>query len=627
MLGKRRDGEDEDEVSSRPVSGSRFGIRRRFRLLVTFPSPSWTRGAASRTVLGMDRPCAPAAGERSLPRRWWLEVQLALLLLLLAGVYFTRIGALTIRGEESRRAVVAREMLDSSDWVVPREQGEIFPDRPPLGNWAIALSMLALDDRGLFAVRLPSVMATLLTAVLIYGYSRRFLSPLGALAAGSAYATFGQVLELGGLAETEATFTYLVAASLLAWHWGYTCGWPRWRTWCAGYVFAALAALAKGPQAPVYFSGACILHLILRRDWPFLFSWAHAAGLAAGAAVVAAWQIPYSLAVPWPLVVQTWGYQASNRFDYSDALYVARHMASFPFKVAVCLMPWSVLLTAFGFRQFRRTLGDARPYVEFLLVSIGFAFASCWLAPHARTRYLMPLYPCFAPLIGLVVERAVAAVRGSPVWTLWRWYLHALAALMVLAALAAPLLSWPGLTALNEPIQTVWFGLSYSLASALLAAAAFWATRAPASRSAVGVLAVAAFLGFTWTGAIVNWKASTSEDAAAAVARFKERLPAGVRLASLGLSHHLFTYYYGETIPVMPWPESLAAVPDSLTYFCFDPNRQKGLSLPFPWEQVGVFSCDRNRQREPIQRVIVGRRVATGSAGMQPVPPPPGSRD
>ena len=55
--------------------------------------------------------------------RTWLELEVLLLVLLCLGVYFVRLTALSIRGEESRWAQVAHEMLSSGDWVVPRQRG------------------------------------------------------------------------------------------------------------------------------------------------------------------------------------------------------------------------------------------------------------------------------------------------------------------------------------------------------------------------------------------------------------------------------------------------------------------------------------------------------------------------
>src|SRR5487761_134999 len=210
----------------------------------------------------------------------WVEPQALLLALVVGAIFFTRLGDLTLRGEETRRARVALEMLESGDWIVPREQGRLFPDRPPLGNWLIALSMLATGSTGAVAIRLPTALATLATSLLVYGYTRGFLGRNAALAAGLAYATSGQILQLGMLAETEATLTLLVGASLLSWHMGYLRGWPSALTWILGYGFAGLAALAKGPQGPIYFVGAVVLYLVGRRDWRFLFSGRHLVGAA-----------------------------------------------------------------------------------------------------------------------------------------------------------------------------------------------------------------------------------------------------------------------------------------------------------------------------------------------------------
>src|SRR6266567_3596091 len=112
--------------------------------------------------------------------RWWLEPELALLVLFVIGAYFTRMTDLTIRGEESRRGLIAREMLTTGDWIVPRCQGVPLFSRPPLQNWLIAGVSLVRGDVDKVALRLPSDCAILLTVILIYAYARTFLTRLGA---------------------------------------------------------------------------------------------------------------------------------------------------------------------------------------------------------------------------------------------------------------------------------------------------------------------------------------------------------------------------------------------------------------------------------------------------------------
>jgi len=131
---------------------------------------------------------------------------------LLAGfvllVYFSRLTNVPLRGEESRRAQVAVEMVRSGEWFIPTQQGDPFfmSSRPPLHNWLIALVGRWYGSIDVFAVRMPSVLAVLATVLLVYAYSRLFLSRIGAMAAALAYGTMGQVLQLCRLGETDALF-------------------------------------------------------------------------------------------------------------------------------------------------------------------------------------------------------------------------------------------------------------------------------------------------------------------------------------------------------------------------------------------------------------------------------------
>lgn len=535
----------------------------------------------------------------------WLVVLLAPLV-----IYGSRLGALTLRGEETRRACVAREMLSTGDWVVPRQQGTVFADRPPLQNWVVALTMLVVGENNPLAVRLPSVAAITLLTLLVYGYSRLFLGRFGALTSALAFATFGQELELGRLGETEALFALFVSSSLLVWHWGYSRGWPAWRYWVAGYALAALAALTKGPQGPIYFIAGCGGYLAWRRNLHSMLTWSHAIGLAAGSAIVLAWHIPFSQAVPTPLVLKTWGYLAAARYNYADPWKIVRHATSFPLEVFGCLAPWSVLLLAYLAPSVRRSLGAASDAASFLAVASGLAFVTCWIAPDARGRYFMPMHALFGPLIGLAAERLRCAAAGRSAQRFWQAVQRGVAGLMLAAGLGVLAAScWPDVlkTGIAQPLG---FAAIYTVASAALA----WLTwragsLAAANRPAVEACALAAFLGLTFTGVVVNVRQSRSEDLAGAVAALKRRLPPDARLVSLGIAHHAFAYYYRDFIPLA---ESSGTEGDSgdWDFFCYHaPADGPAPRVDFPWETVAVISCDRNRQPTPREKTIVGRRL------------------
>ncbi len=69
--------------------------------------------------------------------RWWREWEFWAVLMLAGLIYCPRLGEPLPSGEEPRRGQVAREMIASGDWIVPRQQGLPFLSRPPLQNWAI----------------------------------------------------------------------------------------------------------------------------------------------------------------------------------------------------------------------------------------------------------------------------------------------------------------------------------------------------------------------------------------------------------------------------------------------------------------------------------------------------------
>ena len=226
------------------------------------------------------------------PRRSFREPALWLLIVCVVLVYFTRVGDVTVRHEETRRGRIASEMIETGDWIVPRQQGEPFLSRPPLHNWAMAAAATVRGRMDAAAIRIPSLLAVLCTVVVIYLYSRRFFEPLGAFTAGAAYATMAQVLELGSRGETEAFFTLWITSSLVIWHANASRGTVSLRAWVAAYVLVAFGVLTKGLQAPIYFGGAVAVYMLLRGRWRELLRPAHFAGLLVCGGIVALWLVP-----------------------------------------------------------------------------------------------------------------------------------------------------------------------------------------------------------------------------------------------------------------------------------------------------------------------------------------------
>jgi len=556
----------------------------------------------------------------SLGERRSIVPEWLLLVVVVGAIYFARLSEPNLRGEETRRGRVAVEMMQTGDWIVPRQQGHLFLSRPPLQNWLIAAAGYVRSGVDDLAIRLPSVLAILATTLLIYGYARTCVSPVAALVSGLAFATMIQVLVLGRLGETEALFTLAVGGSLLMWHWGWTRSWSPYVTWGLAYVLVACGMLLKGPQAPVFFASPVGLYLIAMRQWRSIVTWPHACGILIFVGLWNAWQIPYFLAVGGDATREIYSHDVALRFVDRSWLTLLTHVAAYPLEIAAGLLPWSPLLLVACRGSFWNWLGKSRPHAIFLLCCLVATFPTCWFTPGARGRYYMPLCPCFAVLIGLVAEHCWQSASSLSRQSGWRRF-------MVCAAVAMGL-AVPAAIALQLLPQTAAFALPWSLAvsfavlALLLAGAAWWSAAGvtPLQRQ-LGPLALASFVALAYIGPATNIRTSISNDTARQVAALKGQLPEGVRLVSLGRVDHMFTYYYEQ--PIKPLEEATGAqtLPDDAEYFCYLDNRER--LFDFPWEQVAAINCDRNRRAEPERVVVVARRlrgspVAT-VAGHEPI--------
>ncbi len=550
------------------------------------------------------------------PGRWWREAEFWLALLLALAIYGTRLTDLTIRGEEPRWACVAQEMIDSGDYVVPRLQGKPFPDRPPLNSWAMIAASKVTGELNLAAIRLPSVLATLLTVVLIYLYGRSYMSPSGSLVAAAAYATLGLVLQLGRVAESDALLTLFSSAALLIWHYAYDRRQDPRLAWLVGYSLAALAALCKGPQGPVYFVAITGVYLVVRRDWRFLFSRWHLAGAAMFVAIIAAWQVPFAIALDPAAALRVWTEEGNlgSRFEVARWRKLLEHWAVFPLEVFGSLLPWSFLLPVLATRWFWSCTGGARPMAVFAIAALAIALPTCWIPVESRPRYLMSLYPCVALLVGLIVERSCAAEQIG--WWRRSWDNYVVTGIFVV--LAAPMT----LAAISVFARRHLHGLEQAISGAMLAgiaiagltaaALAHWSRwRSQRWRASVGMLSLAGFMGLSYTSVVVNLQKHTSNNPSDAIASIRAALPTGERLVSFGRVHHLFAHYYQDPIALVELADNTAPADSSATYFCVsvDPGFETPV-IPFEWELLAEVSCERARSDNPQAKVIVGRRIS-----------------
>lgn len=85
--------------------------------------------------------------------------------------------------DEPRFALIAKEMVETGQWFFPARAEELYPDKPPIFMWAIAL-FYWLTGSLRISFLLPSALSGLLTIFLVYDIGQRLWSKKIGLVAG-----------------------------------------------------------------------------------------------------------------------------------------------------------------------------------------------------------------------------------------------------------------------------------------------------------------------------------------------------------------------------------------------------------------------------------------------------------
>jgi 4-amino-4-deoxy-L-arabinose transferase-like glycosyltransferase len=146
--------------------------------------------------------------------------------------------------DEPRFASLARDMVASGDWLIPRVGGDLYQDKPPLFFWLLALCY-AVTGSVRASFLLPSLVAALVSAILLYDIARRLHGRNAGLTAALTLVCSLQFVQTMRGAQIDPTLLALTTFSLWALLRHLLLG-PDWRSCFAGSVAAGLGVIAKG---------------------------------------------------------------------------------------------------------------------------------------------------------------------------------------------------------------------------------------------------------------------------------------------------------------------------------------------------------------------------------------------
>lgn len=146
--------------------------------------------------------------------------------------------------DEPRFVLVARQMVESGDFWFPHRGGELYPDKPPLYFWLLALAHGVIGSWR-WSFLLPSLLAGLSTLALVRDLGQRLWTPRAGWWAATAVLVTFQFVYQAKRAQIDPTLVFLTTLSFYGLCRHLLLG-PDWRWFWGGCFAAGLGVITKG---------------------------------------------------------------------------------------------------------------------------------------------------------------------------------------------------------------------------------------------------------------------------------------------------------------------------------------------------------------------------------------------
>ena len=341
-----------------------------------------------------------------------LNILLICILIGFVSVYLFKLGDFGLFNvDEPFHAEVAREIVESNNWIVPKFNYEAIYDKPILFYWLEALSMKIFGINE-FSARLPSACSAIFCSMLLAYLLRKLYGITPALISVLVLMSSLQFIAYSKLAVLDMLLTNFITCSIISFFLGYIkinnnsnfSGFNIW--YLLGFIFLGLGILSKGPVAIVIVGMTLLPFFILVKKLYYLVKnpsfWF---GFILFLVLVLPWYLAVHYATNGEFTKIFFGVHNFDRFTS----VVAHHSAPLLFfipVISVGFMPWIFCFPQAIYFLLKRNKKDFLISTQeqfywlslwwFLIVFIFFTVSKTKLI-----SYILPLYPPLSILVGL----------------------------------------------------------------------------------------------------------------------------------------------------------------------------------------------------------------------------------
>lgn len=319
---------------------------------------------------------------------------------------------------EARVAVVAREMIKTDDWVVPRIGSEPRLKKPPLPYWMVAAAagIFGEDEKGrhvsVMAAVLPSAMLGSLCVFMIVLFGAHVFGRAAGLWAGIILGLSLMFSRFSQLGTGEIILTFFTTAALLSAAWVVCMPRPGFFSAILLGCALGLAILSKWHVPVLIVCGALIVDVCRRPGFDLRKTLLLVLSLVLAVIVV----------LPWCLAVRSQQPEAASVMwaELMDAVRVSGHDQDdrwfyYIYQFAGGLLPWTPLLLIawpVGWSRIRSERAASNQAIQvsdrmgsFLAGAVVIGFLGFYVVAKQQYHYLLPLMPATALVAGNTISR------------------------------------------------------------------------------------------------------------------------------------------------------------------------------------------------------------------------------
>jgi 4-amino-4-deoxy-L-arabinose transferase-like glycosyltransferase len=336
-----------------------------------------------------------------------------ILLLVAAAILFSNLGGWDLwNPDEPRYAEVAREMVKNGEYLVPHINGKIYPDKPPLFFWLIALCSKPFGDVSAATARFPSAFAALCVILLTFLLGKKLYNPAVGIFAGLILLSTTQFFWLAVRANIDMTLTLWTTLAIYLLYCGYTRQQGKNTCYLLAYFFMGLATITKGPVGIFIPLITMVLFLLSQKQYRQIKDIRIVPGLLIILVTSALWLVPACISgggeyMQNILFKQTFG-RAVDSYSHKQPFFY--YLVNFP----ADFNPWTIFIPSAVIFFWRKKKQGGTVDLTFPLVWFAGTFIFFSLVSGKRNLYLLPLYPAAAILMARFWYDFIETTKGQP---------------------------------------------------------------------------------------------------------------------------------------------------------------------------------------------------------------------